>query len=142
MTQVSDETRLSSGVTDTTAHVDGAGPAIVVQGLDKSFGDVHALRGIDLTVARGSVLGVLGPNGAGKTTMVRILATLLTPDGGSATIEGFDVVGDAAMVRRCIALAGQATAIQLELTGRENLRMMGRLRHLEPDAERPQELVA
>ena len=133
MTQTTDGTRRSNAVAETPADPDGAAPAIVVQGLDKSFGDVHALRGIDLAVARGSVLGVLGPNGAGKTTIVRILATLLSPDGGRATIEGFDVVHDAAMVRRCIALAGQATAIQLELTGRENLRMMGRLRHLDRD---------
>src|SRR5579864_500858 len=105
--------------------------AIRVEQLHKSFGKVHALRGIDFTVPRGSVLGVLGPNGAGKTTAVRVLTTLLPPDSGSASIEGFDVVRDAAAVRRLIALAGQATAIQIELTGRENLEIMGRLRHLE-----------
>jgi ABC-2 type transport system ATP-binding protein len=105
--------------------------AIRVEGLHKSFGTVHALRGIDFVVPRGSVLGVLGPNGAGKTTAVRILTTLVRPDSGRAVIEGHDVVRDAAAVRRVIALAGQATAIQVELTGRENLDIMGRLRHLD-----------
>jgi ABC-2 type transport system ATP-binding protein len=105
--------------------------AIRVEGLHKSFGKVHALRGIDFLVPRGSVLGVLGPNGAGKTTAVRILTTLLPPDSGRAFIEGHDVVRDAAAVRRAIALAGQATAIQIELTGRENLEIMGRLHHLD-----------
>ena len=105
-------------------------PAIRVESLSKSFGKVHALRGIDFVVPRGSVLGVLGPNGAGKTTAVRILTTLLPPDSGRAVIEGHDVVREAAAVRRVIALAGQATAIQVELTGRENLDIMGRLRHL------------
>ena len=105
--------------------------AIRVEELNKSFGKVHALRGIDFVVPRGSVLGVLGPNGAGKTTAVRILTTLLPPDSGRAFIEGHDVVQDAAAVRRLIALAGQATAIQIELTGRENLDIMGRLRHLD-----------
>jgi ABC-2 type transport system ATP-binding protein len=107
------------------------GNAIEVEGLHKSFGKVHALRGIDLSVPRGSVLGMLGPNGAGKTTAVRVLTTLLRPDAGRVTIEGYDVVRDAAAVRRCIGLAGQATAIQLELTGRENLEIMGRLNHME-----------
>ena len=105
--------------------------AIRVEQLHKSFGTVHALRGIDFSVARGTVLGVLGPNGAGKTTTVRVLTTLLQPDSGRAEIEGLDVVHHAAAVRRLIALAGQSTAIQLELTGRENLDMMGRLRHLD-----------
>ncbi len=113
-----------------TANGDGQ-YAIRVEALNKSFGKVHALRGIDFVVPRGSVLGVLGPNGAGKTTAVRILTTLLPPNSGRAFIEGHDVVHDAAAVRRVIALAGQATAIQIELTGRENLEIMGRLRHLE-----------
>ncbi len=105
-------------------------PAILVEGLTKSFGDVHALRGIDLSVPRGTVLGVLGPNGAGKTTAVRILTTLLPPDGGRAVVDGYDVVRDAAAVRRSIGLAGQSAAIQEELTGRENLEIIGRLYHL------------
>jgi ABC-2 type transport system ATP-binding protein len=104
--------------------------AIEVSALHKSFGKVHALRGIDFAVPRGSVLGMLGPNGAGKTTAVRVLTTLLHPDSGRVIIEGYDVVRDAAAVRRRIGLAGQATAIQLELTGRENLEIMGRLNHM------------
>jgi len=104
--------------------------AIVVEGLQKSFGSVRALCGIDFTVSAGSVIGLLGPNGAGKTTAVRILTTLLAPDGGRALIEGLDVVADAAEVRRRIGLTGQATAIQGELTGRENLEIIGRLHHL------------
>src|ERR1700728_3462463 len=105
-------------------------PAILVEGLTKSFGAVHALRGIDLSVPRGTVLGVLGPNGAGKTTAVRVLTTLLQPDGGRALVEGYDVVTQAAAVRRSIGLAGQSAAIQEELTGRENLEIIGRLYHL------------
>jgi ABC-2 type transport system ATP-binding protein len=106
------------------------GPAILAEGLTKSFGEVHALRGIDLSVPRGTVLGVLGPNGAGKTTAVRILTTLLQPSGGRAWVEGHDVVRQAGAVRRSIGLAGQSAAIQEELTGRENLEIIGRLYHL------------
>ena len=105
-------------------------PAILAEGLTKSFGSVRALRGIDLAVPPGTVLGVLGPNGAGKTTAVRILTTLLAPDGGRALVDGHDVVRDAAAVRRSIGLAGQSAAIQQELTGRENLEIIGRLYHL------------
>ena len=109
---------------------DISGPAVLAEGLTKSFGDVHALRGIDLAVPRGTVLGVLGPNGAGKTTAVRILTTLLRPDGGRAIVEGHDVVRQPAAVRRSIGLSGQSAAIQEELTGRENLEIIGRLFHL------------
>src|ERR1700729_717376 len=112
------------------------GPAILVEGLTKSFGEVRALRGIDLSVPRGTVLGVLGPNGAGKTTAVRILTTLLRPDGGRALVEGYDVVRQAAAVRRTIGLSGQSAAIQEELTGRENLEIVGRLFHLSWPAAR------
>ncbi len=121
------------------SQVDGVGeqPAILVEGLTKSFGNVHALRGIDLSVPRGTVLGVLGPNGAGKTTAVRILTTLLLPDEGRAVVEGHDVVREAAAVRRSIGLSGQSAAIQEELTGRENLEIIGRLYHLSwPQARR------
>jgi ABC-2 type transport system ATP-binding protein len=104
--------------------------AIVVEGLTKSFGDVHALAGIDLEVPRGTVLGVLGPNGAGKTTAVKILTTLLLPDAGRALVDGYDVVADAERVRRRIGLAGQSAAIVEELGGRENLEFIGRLYHL------------
>jgi ABC-2 type transport system ATP-binding protein len=109
---------------------ENSGPGILVEGLTKSFGDVHALRGIDLVVPRGTVLGVLGPNGAGKTTAVRILTTLLLPDKGRALVDGRDVVRQAAAVRRSIGLSGQSAAIQEELTGRENLELIGRLFHL------------
>jgi ABC-2 type transport system ATP-binding protein len=107
-----------------------ADAAILAEGLEKHFGDVKALRGVDLAVPRGAVLGVLGPNGAGKTTAVKILTTLLRPDRGRAVIEGYDVVHQPGSVRRAIGLAGQSAAIQEELTGRENLEIVGQLYHL------------
>ena len=110
--------------------------AIFVEGLTKSFGNVQALRGIDLAVPRGTVLGMLGPNGAGKTTAVRVLTTLLPPDDGRALVNGYDVVRHPAAVRRSIGLAGQSAAIQEELTGRENLEMIGRLYHLSKSVAR------
>ena len=101
--------------------------AISVRGLSKSFGDVHALDDVDLEVAPGTVMGLLGPNGAGKTTAVRVMATLLQPDAGEVFVAGLDVVKDAAKVRERIGLAGQYAAIDENLTGLENLVMVGRL---------------
>ncbi len=109
-------------------------PAITVEGLKKRFGKVEALRGIDLQVRPSTVLGLLGPNGAGKTTAVRILTTLLHPDEGRATVLGLDVVRDAEPLRHVIGLAGQNAAVDENLTGHENLVMVGRLYHL-PAAE-------
>jgi ABC-2 type transport system ATP-binding protein len=112
--------------------------------LHKSYGDVQALRGVDLRVEKGSVFGLLGPNGAGKTTAVRILTTLLEPDEGSARVAGFDVVREAAKVRRHIGLAGQYAAVDENLTGFENLELVGRLYHLGRGVsrERARELLA
>lgn len=109
---------------------------INIEGLTKSFGDVHALNGVDLAVEEGTVLGLLGPNGAGKTTTIRVLATLLPPDAGRATVAGFDVVKDAKRLRRVIGLAGQSAAVDPNLTGRENLTMVGRLYHLSKEEAR------
>jgi ABC-2 type transport system ATP-binding protein len=104
--------------------------AIEAEGLRKRYGDVEALSGVALHAETGSVLGLLGPNGAGKTTAVRILTTLLKPDGGTARVAGFDVVRDAARVRARIGLAGQYAAVDENLNGFENLEMVGRLYHL------------
>ncbi len=101
--------------------------AIRVSGLVKSFGDVRALDGVDLEAAPGTVLGLLGPNGAGKTTAVRVMATLLKPDAGEVRVAGYDVVRDAAKLRENIGLAGQYAAVDENLTGLENLTMVGRL---------------
>src|SRR5450755_1528413 len=101
--------------------------AIVVTGLEKSFGDVRALAGVDLSAQRGTVLGLLGPNGAGKTTVVRVLTTLLKPDAGTIRVVGLDAVHDAAALREQIGLAGQYAAVDENLTGLENLTMVGRL---------------
>ena len=104
--------------------------AVVVESLRKSYGTVRALDGIDFSVPKGTVLGLLGPNGAGKTTAVKILTTLLLPDDGRATVAGFDVVADAVPLRSVIGLAGQNAAVDENLSGRENLELVGRLYHL------------
>ncbi|WP_405497411.1 ATP-binding cassette domain-containing protein [Nocardia sp. NBC_00511] len=108
----------------------GSGPAIEVTGLTKSFGEHAVLAGIDLNVPTGTVFALLGPNGAGKTTVVRILTTLLRPDGGAVRVGGHDPVSEAAAVRALIGVTGQFAAVDEVLTGAENLRLMGRLLHL------------
>jgi ABC-2 type transport system ATP-binding protein len=104
--------------------------AIAVQDLEKSYGDLQVLRGVDFDVAPGSIFALLGSNGAGKTTVVKILSTLLRPDAGAASVNGFDVAKQAADVRASISLTGQFAAVDEILTGRENLALIARLRHL------------
>ena len=113
----------------------GAAPAISVRGLEKSYKeksykDLHVLRGVDFDVESGQIFALLGSNGAGKTTVVRILTTLLSADAGAASVHGFDVATDAARVRESISLTGQFAAVDEILTGRENLILVARLRHL------------
>jgi ABC-2 type transport system ATP-binding protein len=117
--------------------------AILVEGLQKHFGSNTALAGVDLTVPEGSVLGLLGPNGAGKTTVVRILTTLLQPDGGRAEVAGIDVLREPDRVRAVIGLTGQYAAVDEYLTGFENLEMVGRLYRLgrQESRSRAQELL-
>jgi ABC-2 type transport system ATP-binding protein len=105
-------------------------PAIRVAGLEKSYPKLHVLRGVDFEVARGSIFALLGSNGAGKTTIVKILSTLLKLDAGTATVEGFDIATQPAKVRESISLTGQFAAVDEGLTGRENLVLVARLRHL------------
>ncbi|MYS92898.1 MULTISPECIES: daunorubicin resistance protein DrrA family ABC transporter ATP-binding protein [Streptomyces] len=115
--------------------------AVLSQGLEKRFGEVHALRGLDLAVAEGTVCGVLGPNGAGKTTAVRLLTTLLRPDAGSARVAGHDLAREAAAVRSRIGVTGQDTSIDGDLTGRQNLLLFGRLHRVRGPAGRAAELL-
>lgn len=107
-----------------------APPAVSLRGTEKSFGDLHVLRGVDLDIPPGSICALLGSNGAGKTTLVRILATLLTADAGSAAVHGFDLATEPRRVRESISLTGQFAAVDGVLTGRENLELVARLRHL------------
>ena len=107
-------------------------PAIHIQGLEKSFKDLHVLRGVDLEIARGSIFALLGANGSGKTTTVKILSTLLKADAGIVTVNGYDLATEAAQVRESISLTGQFAAVDEILTGRENLVLMAKLRH-QPD---------
>jgi ABC-2 type transport system ATP-binding protein len=105
-------------------------PAIRISGLHKSYEQLHVLKGVELEVAKGSVFALLGSNGAGKTTVVRILATLLKPDDGTASVNGFNVVTQPAQVRESISLTGQFAAVDEILTGRENLTMIAKLRRI------------
>ncbi|MFI2608959.1 ATP-binding cassette domain-containing protein [Kitasatospora sp. NPDC018619] len=131
-------------MSDTVRPAAGAAPAIEMAGVEKRFGTTEALRGLDLTVPAGTVCGLLGPNGAGKTTAVRVLATLAAPDRGTARVAGHDVVRAAEEVRRAIGLAGQHAALDEGITGRDNLRLFGRLHHLgaRRARERADELLA
>ncbi|WP_329278944.1 ATP-binding cassette domain-containing protein [Streptomyces sp. NBC_01451] len=115
--------------------------AVLSEGLEKSFGKVRAVRGLDLAVAEGSVCGLLGPNGAGKTTALRLFSTLLRPDAGSARVAGHDLVREAAAVRRRIGVTGQYTSVDGDLTGRENLRLFARLHRVRGPAARAAELL-
>ncbi|KOX33134.1 ABC transporter [Streptomyces sp. NRRL F-4707] len=115
--------------------------AVLSEGLEKRFGAVHALRGLDLAVAEGTVCGLLGPNGAGKTTAVRLLTTLLRPDAGSARVAGHDLVREAAAVRRRIGVTGQYASVDGDLTGRQNLLLFARLHRVRDAAARAGELL-
>ena len=118
------------------------GPTIHVHALDKSYGELHVLRGVDFDVARGSIFALLGSNGAGKTTVVRILSTLLRPDAGAVTVAGFDVATHPAQVRESISLTGQFAAVDEILTGRENLILMARLRRVKDASHVVDDLLA
>jgi ABC-2 type transport system ATP-binding protein len=116
--------------------------ALHVQGLEKSYKEVHALRGVDFDVARGSIFALLGANGAGKTTVIKILSTLLKPDAGTATVAGFDVARHPSEVRASISLTGQFAAVDEILTGRENLILMARLRRVQDAGQLADDLLA
>jgi ABC-2 type transport system ATP-binding protein len=135
----SEKTAREKTASETTAGRTAAGqvpePAIRVRGLEKAYDGLEVLQGVDLDVARGSIVALLGSNGAGKTTVVNILSTLLKADAGTATVNGFDVVAHGAEVRESISLTGQFAAVDEILTGRENLVLVARLRH-RPDPGR------
>jgi ABC-2 type transport system ATP-binding protein len=116
-------------------------PAIHVRALEKSFKELHVLRGVDFDIAEGAIFALLGSNGAGKTTIVKILSTLLKPDAGTVSINGFDVAAQAANVRESISLTGQFAAVDEILTGRENLVLVARLRHLKDPGKIADELL-
>jgi ABC-2 type transport system ATP-binding protein len=118
------------------------GPAVRVRGLEKSYKQLHVLRGVDFDVTRGSIFALLGSNGAGKTTVVRILSTLLKADAGAASVNGFDVATQAADVRESFSLTGQFAAVDEILSGRENLVLIARLRHLKRPGKIADELLA
>jgi ABC-2 type transport system ATP-binding protein len=120
----------------------GREPAIRVQGMEKSYKELHVLRGVDFDVAPGSIFALLGSNGAGKTTIVRILSTLLRPDAGTAAVHGFDVATDALRVRESISLTGQFAAVDEILSGRENLVLVAKLRHLNDPGRVADDLLA
>jgi len=113
-----------------TKQVDCTEDSIIVDGISKRFGKIQALDNVSLNVKEGIVFSLLGPNGSGKTTLIRILTTLLIPDGGNARVGGFDVRKNAASIRPIIGLAGQYPAVDEDLTGKENLEMIGQLYHL------------
>jgi ABC-2 type transport system ATP-binding protein len=117
-------------------------PAIQVRGLEKSYKALHVLRGVDFDVPKGSIFALLGSNGAGKTTVIRILATVLKADAGTASVEGFDVATRSAKVREAISLTGQFAAVDEILSGRENLMLVARLRHLKRAGEIADDLLA
>src|SRR5689334_4123241 len=116
--------------------------AIQVHGLRKSYKELPVLKGVDFAVARGSIFALLGSNGAGKTTIVRILSTLLKPDGGAARVNGFDVVSQPERVRAAISLTGQFAAVDEILTGRENLIMIAQLRQVKNAGKVADDLLA
>jgi ABC-2 type transport system ATP-binding protein len=126
----------------TAATISASEPAIRVQGIEKSFKDLHVLRGVDFEVARGSIFALLGSNGAGKTTLVRILSTLLKADAGAATVNGLDVAANSGDVRESISLTGQFAAVDEVLTGRENLVLIAKLRHLKNPGAIADDLLA
>ena len=138
-----EDVKCSKGVPKKTPKAAPRDLAIETHGLVKTFGETRAVDGIDLAVRRGTVYGVLGPNGAGKTTVIRVLATLLKPDAGTASVLGHDVVRDAAKVRAAVSLTGQFASVDEELTGRENLLLLCRLLGFakKPAAERSAELL-